>query len=157
MRKTFVVLIACLTSVLILPLSLANQAQASDSPSWPFGSSCKSNEVGRTKSNNSQVCVKSGNSYKWVKVLSKKDVYSLSSFCSTTIKSESSGAVCGWNEKLGVFLASKFAPRDICIDALRQVVYMESPYYVTGGYVDTGFITESVYKILETNGCFTRK
>ena len=128
-------------------------AQAKISPAWPFGSGCSVREVGKTKSSNSQVCVKSGNSYKWVKVLSKNDVYNLSPFCSQVIKSESSGAVCGWNERLGLQLVRRYRPKDICIEAIRQIVYLESQFYVTGKYVDVGAVTAATNKILADTGC----
>jgi hypothetical protein len=153
-KKTFLVLTVAFTAAIPLSVATSESAQAKTSPVWPFGSGCSSKEVGKTKSGNSQVCVKSGGSYKWVKVLSKNDVYNLSPFCSQTIKSESSGAVCGWNEKLGLELVRRYRPKDICIEALRQIVYMESQIYVTGKYVDSGAVTAATNKILTDTGCW---
>jgi hypothetical protein len=154
MKKRLAVLITGFVLLLSPILTTTASAQEKTSPAWPFGSGCSSKEVGKTKSGNSRVCVKSGGSYKWVKVLSKNDVYNLSPFCSQTIKSESSGAVCGWNEKLGLELVRRYRPKDICIEALRQIVYMESQIYVTGRYVDSGSATAASYKILADTGCY---
>lgn len=154
MKKRLAVLITGFV-LLLSPFSpTAASAQAKISPAWPFGSGCSSKEVGKTKSNKSQVCVKSGSSYKWVNVLSKNDVYNLSPFCSQTIKSESSGAVCGWNEKLGLALVTNYRPKDICIEAMRQIVYMQSQFYVTGRYVSSTEVTAATKKILTDTGCW---
>lgn len=150
--------LAVLITGFVLPLSpfvsTTASAMEKNSPAWPFGSKCSLKELGKTKSSNSQVCVKSGNSYKWVKVLSKNDVYNLSPFCSQTIKSESSGAVCGWNEELGLALVREHRPKDICIAAMRQIVYMQSRFYVTGSYVSSTEVSAAVNKILTDTGCW---
>ena len=154
MKKALLVLAAAFTASFSFSVATSENAQAKTSPVWPFGSGCSSKEVGKTKSSKSQVCVKSGNSYKWVKVLSKNDVYNLSAFCSQTIKSESSGAVCGWNEKLGLALVTNYRPKDICIEAMRQIVYMQSQFYVTGRYVSSTEVTAATHKILADTGCW---
>ena len=154
MKKRLAVLITGFALLLSPFLPMTASAQAKTSPAWPFGSGCSVKEVGKTKSSNSQVCVKSGNSYKWVKVLSMNDVYNLSPFCSQVIKSESSGAVCGWNERLGLELVRRYRPKDICIEAIRQIVYLESQFYVTGRYVDVGAVTAATNKILADTGCW---
>ena len=154
MKKRLAVLITGFVLLISPFLSTTASAQAKTSPAWPFGSGCSVKEVGKTKSSNSQVCAKSGGSYKWVKVLSKNDVYNLSPFCSQVIKSESSGAVCGWNERLGLELVRRYRPKDICIEAIRQIVYTESQFYVTGRYVDVGAVTAATNKILADTGCW---
>ena len=154
MKKALLVLTVTCTAAFSFSVAKSESAQAKTSPAWPFGSGCSVKEVGKTKSSNSQVCVKSGNSYKWVKVLSKNDVYNLSPFCSQVIKSESSGAVCGWNERLGLELVRRYRPKDICIEAIRQIVYLESQFYVTGRYVDVGAVTAATNKILADTGCW---
>ena len=154
MKKTLLVLTMTFTTAFSFSVAKSESAHAKTSPAWPFGSGCSAKEVGKTKSSNSQVCVKSGRSYKWVKVLSKNDVYNLSPFCSQTIKSESSGAVCGWNEKLGLALVTNYRPKDICIKAMRQIVYMQSQFYVTGRYVSSTEVTAATHKILADTGCW---
>ena len=140
-------------SSIVFFLMSAPSANAENAPSWPFGSGCSSKEIGKTKSNGKQVCIKQGSSYKWVATLTKKDVYDLSAFCSTTIKSESSGAVCGWNEKIGLKLVSENAPRDLCIEAFRKVVYFEAEQYVTGRSVYVEVVTAGVKEIFTSVGC----
>ena len=154
MKKRLAVLITGFVILLSPFLSTTASAQAKTSPAWPFGSGCSSKELGKTKSNNSQICVKSGNSYKWVKVLSKNDVYDLSPFCSQTIKSERSGAACGWNEKLGLALVANNRPKDICIKAMRQIVYEQAQMDASGRYVSSAEVSASAYKILADTGCW---
>jgi hypothetical protein len=154
MKKILLVITLCFMLAIALSVAPSSYAHAKSSPTWPFGSGCSAKEVGKTKSSKSQVCVKSGRSYKWVKVLSKNDVYNLSPFCSQVIKSESSGAVCGWNERLGLELVKRYRPKDICIEAIRQIVYLESQFYVTGRYVDVGAVTAATNKILADTGCW---
>ena len=153
MKKRLVTLITGFVLLLSPLLSTTASAQAKTSPAWPFGSGCSSKELGKTKSNNSKVCVKSGSTYKWVNVLRKNDVYNLSSFCSTTIKSESSGSICGWNERLGLSLVAEYRPKDICIDSMRQVVYELSRLTVSGHIKYPEVVNSSVREILKDSGC----
>jgi hypothetical protein len=152
-KKTLLVLSAALIAALPVSGLMSGNAQAKSSPMWPFGSGCSLKEAGKTKSNNSKVCVKSGSTYKWVDVLRKNDVYNLSSFCSTTIKTESSGSVCGWNEKLFLSLVAEYRPKDICIDAMRQVVYELSRLTVSGYIKYPEVVSSSVREILKDTGC----
>ena len=145
------VVILLLSFLLLMPLK---NASAKEIPTWPFGSNCKVSELGKSKSNGSQVCIKQGNSYKWVKTLSTKDVYDFAPFCLLTINGEVSGSVCGWTENIGLKLVPRYVPKDLCIGALRKIVYLESRYYVSGKYVDTSNLPSQVYKILADEGCF---
>ena len=137
-----------------LILSPSSQGvSASNSPAWPFGSACKASELWKNRNSNKEVCAKQNGKYKWVKTLQSKDVYDLSTFCSTTIKVEASGALCGWNEEWGLFFVKLFRPRDNCVELLRQLVYKEADYYARDPYNGPNIVTSWFTTAQKSSGC----
>ena len=72
-----------------------------------------------------QICVKVGESYEFVAVLTLEDIYSYTDFCLKVV--EVSGEVrtplCGAMEDYAQLLSDKSFPKDACIDYLRNYVF----------------------------------
>lgn len=152
LKKVLAVGIGLTLSLLIVSPSREG-ALAAKSPAWPFGSGCKASQVFKTRNSNKEVCANQNGKYKWVKTLQPKDVYDLSSFCSTTIKVEASGALCGWNERWGLFLVRAFRPRDNCVELLRQIVYKEADLYVSNPVLATDLVATFIQEAQRSYGC----
>jgi len=139
-------------SVLIF-LPSSQGVLASNSPEWSFGSGCKASELWKTRNSKNEVCANQSGKYKWVKTLKSKDVYDLSTFCSTTIKVEASGALCGWNEQWGLTFVKASAPRDNCIELLRQLVYKEAEHYARDPYNASNIVSAWFKTAQKSSGC----
>jgi hypothetical protein len=94
--------------------------------------SCKASEKGKSKSGSSEVCVRVGSRYQWVRTFSQNDVFSIAAFCSRWLDA----ALCGWVENTANDLLD-LGPRgsDSCQRMFRVWIYRIASDVARGNYV----------------------
>lgn len=107
--------------VLLGPVYATFDNAANASSGTTSYSSCKSKELGKTKSNGSLVCVKIASKHFWVPAFSAADIYAVSDFCSKFLQAN----LCSWFEQLGYTIVDgQPKSRDVCVRLFREWIYL---------------------------------